>query len=126
MAAEALKAPAGVDRDVIYGELVAEQRKATKKRAKEKAEEGRFFAKMWTGGAGALTAVGTGFLFGKFPNIATLDKNNKIPTDGVIAGISLIGAFMTEDEISDGLEGIAYGAGFPFLSRWGGRLAAGG
>lgn len=109
-----LKAPRGVDKDVIYQELVGLKRRTDTKKQADVAMERTLFGKMWRTGGGVVTAGGLGFLFGKFPNISSF-ANGKIDTRMVIAIPTLIGAFIAEDEIGDALEGVAYGSGLPFI-----------
>ena len=114
-----MKAPSGVDKDTLYQRVVRDERR----RAKEKSDGDRYMSKMLTGGSGLVAALGGGFLFGKFPQIATLGKTGKIETRALLAGGALVTAFLTKDEVSDVAEGIAYGFGLPFLADWGVRLA---
>lgn len=116
-----LKAPAGVDRDTLYRKVVSNERKQDK----DKAEDSRMMSKMFTGGSAIVTALGGGFLFGKFPQIATIGKTGKVQTRALLAAPALVGAMLTKDWPSDVLEGVAYGFGLPFLHDWGTNLAQG-
>lgn len=123
-AIEKLKAPAGVSRDELYQETARLDRKEAARKKADKEEASAFFGKMYRTGSAVAFAMLSGFVYARFPRIKSFDADGKAPTAPVLAGVALIGAFVTEDEISDILEGTALGFGIPFLSEMTGRWGA--
>ena len=123
MASKILKAPEQFTKDEIYQEAVRESEKNQKVKKEMKEAEGSFYSQMTRAGTAIGTAVGGGLFFAKFPNLATLDKKGRFQTRLILGGVSVVGALATEDLLSDGFEGAAYGFGLPFLSdlgtKWG-------
>lgn len=115
----AMQSYQGVSREALIAELEAKEQREKNRRKAERAEEGAFWGKVVRMGVGAGTAIGSGFLFAKFPNIATIGKTGKLQTRALIAGVAGLSAFFLEDEFGDGAEGLANGTGLPFLSDLG-------
>ena len=117
--ATAVQTYQGVSREALIAELEAKEQREKNRRKAERAEEGAFWGKLVRMGVGAGTAMGTGFLFAKFPNIATIGKTGKAQTRALIAAGAGLAAFFLDDEFGDGAEGIANGTGMPFLADLG-------
>lgn len=121
---DTLKAPAGVSKDTLYQEVVRKDRAQKAAKEKEKKMERTFFGTMYRAGSGLVIALLGGFMIAKFPRIKSFDAAGKVQTRPILAGAALVGAFVTQDEASDVLEGVAMGFGLPFMSEWGGKLAS--
>ncbi len=110
-----LKAPPGVSRDAMYQEIVKQERKG----AKDKVMETNFYGKLVNVGVGAGTAVVTGAIIGNWPRLASFDAGGKVKTMPIFGAAALVGGFMTDGALSDGLLGAGAGMTLPFLFGWG-------
>ncbi len=103
----AQRAPADLSKDEIWRKCVT----LARSRAKEKSEELALTEKFMDNGTIAVTALGAGYLFTKFPQIEYIGP---VPVQPVLGGLALLYGMFTTGPISDRAENV----GIALLSPW--------
>lgn len=123
MAAVAMRAPSDVSKDELWQENVRLKKARKRDRDEAQAAESDFMSTATVLGTGAVSAGLWGVLTGYFPRMESFDRAGKWQIAPFVAVAATIGAFLTDDEVSDVMEGLAGGFGFPWLRDVGKGLA---
>ena len=112
----AVRAPADLSKDEIWRKCVSLARKS----AKEKAEELALTEKFFDNGTIAVTALGVGYIFTKFPSIEMIGP---VPVQPVLGGLALLYGMFTTGFVSERAENIGVALLAPYLFDKGAELA---
>ena len=115
-AAMAVRAPADLSKDEIWRKCVSLARKT----AKDKTAELELTEKFLDNGTIAVTALGFGYLFTKFPQIEYIGP---VPVQPVLGGLALLYGMFTTGMVSQRVENIGVALLAPYLFEKGAELA---
>lgn len=110
-----LKAPPGVSKDELYRKVITNERKDVK----DKVMVNSFYGKLTNTGVGLGTAAVTGAILGNWPRLASFDAGGKVKTLPIFGAAALVGGFLTDGLLSEGLLGAGAGMTLPFIFSWG-------